>query len=175
MVWRRIVVPADYTFYQLHMAIQGAFGWGNNHLFQFSKNNLMDNVSYGVVYDDDDLDPGFVKHDAEAVKISSVFKKPGQVFSYIYDFGDYWQHKIVFEKKEMKTLYCPWCIDGSGACPPEDVGGMIGYQNMLEVFRLRDDQEILRYREWLGLVEGEQWDHDFCSIREVNKRLCLLE
>ena len=35
LVWRRIVVPADYTLYQLHKAIQGAFGWENSIFFNF--------------------------------------------------------------------------------------------------------------------------------------------
>jgi hypothetical protein len=48
LVWRRIVVPADYTFYQLHKAIQGAFGWENSHLFQFSESGFSDKAVYGI-------------------------------------------------------------------------------------------------------------------------------
>jgi len=46
LVWRRIVVPADYNLYQLHMAVQGAFGWENSHLFQFCEKDLTDPMGY---------------------------------------------------------------------------------------------------------------------------------
>jgi hypothetical protein len=46
--WRRLIVPSDYNFYQLHMGIQAAFGWENSHLFHFSKNGLMDKIGIGI-------------------------------------------------------------------------------------------------------------------------------
>src|SRR3990167_8412743 len=36
-VWRRILVPASYTFYDLHVAIQNAIGWTDSHLHCFEK------------------------------------------------------------------------------------------------------------------------------------------
>src|SRR5665647_1341659 len=35
-VWRKIVVPSDYTFEEFHKVIQFAFGWEFSHLFFFS-------------------------------------------------------------------------------------------------------------------------------------------
>ncbi|WP_431213847.1 plasmid pRiA4b ORF-3 family protein [Puia sp. P3] len=172
LVWRRIVVPAEYTLYKLHMAFQGAFGWENSHLFQFCEKDLTDATGYGVPYG---LDTDTEIIDARRTKISRIFKKPGDQYYYIYDFGDYWRHRVTFEKKEAKEMSSPWCIGGAGACPPEDVGGMHGYQEMVKMLKISGDKELKEYREWLGLVKGEKWDADFCSIREVNKRLCLLE
>jgi len=172
LVWRRIVVPANYTLYQLHIALQGAFGWENSHLFQFCVRDLSDAIGYGIP---DDLDSDTKIVDAKKTKINKIFKKAGQKYYYIYDFGDYWKHQITFEKIEAKEMGAPYCIGGEGACPPEDVGGMHGYQQMLEVFQNTGIKEGKEYRQWLGLVEGEKWDAGFCSIREINKRLCLLE
>lgn len=175
LVWRRIIVPSNYSFYKFHMAIQGAFGWENCHLFQFSENGFGDKLCYGVPYDNEELDPEFVKLDARKAKISKVFKKKGQAYSYIYDFGDDWRHRLIFEKTERIDIDSPYCLDGAGACPPEDVGGIPGYNRMLEIFQLPNHPEKKEYRQWLGLAKGENWDPAFCSIREVNKRLCLLE
>ena len=36
-VWRRIIIPGDFTFDELHKAIQADFGWCNEHLYQFQK------------------------------------------------------------------------------------------------------------------------------------------
>lgn len=172
-VWRRIVVPTDYTFYQLHKAIQGAFGWENSHLFQFSQSGLMDKICYG--YPGDDIDPEITTIDARKTRISKIFKKAGQTYCYIYDFGDGWTHQILLEKIEQKDMYVPYCLDGSGACPPEDVGGISGYYEMVKILKKKQHPEKASYIQWLGLVEGEKWDAAFCSIREINKRLVLLE
>lgn len=171
LVWRRIVVPANYNLYQLHMALQGAFGWENSHLFQFCEKDLSDTIGYGIP---DDLDSDTKVVEAKRTKMSKIFKKVRQKYHYIYDFGDYWKHQITFEKTDEKEMGAPYCIGGEGACPPEDVGGMHGYREMLEVFEKPGSKEQNEYRQWLGLVEGEKWDARFCSIREVNKRLCLL-
>src|SRR3990167_656072 len=35
-IWRRIWVPADYSFFDLHCSIQNAMGWFDSHLHGFS-------------------------------------------------------------------------------------------------------------------------------------------
>ena len=173
LVWRRIIVPADYTLYKLHMAIQGSFGWENSHLFQFSLTRFDDKICYGIAgYDEDDSQ---ITIDAEKTKMQKIFKKPGQAYLYIYDFGDSWEHKIVLEQILDKEFECPWCLEGEGACPPEDVGGLGGYETMVEALNTPGQTEKASYIEWLGLKKGEKWKAGFCSVREVNKRLVLLK
>jgi hypothetical protein len=171
LVWRSIVVPADYTFYELHMAIQGAFGWENCHLFQFSESGFSDNTRYGLPGEDIDDQ---VTVDARKTRMSRILKKEGQTYCYIYDFGDDWEHRLTLEKVVAEDTAAPFCLDGAGACPPEDVGGMHGYQEMLAILKSSRHPERAGFIEWLGLVAGEKWDAKFCSIREVNKRLALL-
>jgi hypothetical protein len=173
LVWRRIIVPADLTFYQLHKAIQAAFGWENSHLFQFSESGFSDKTCYGLP--GEDIDADMVTIDARKTGISRILKKEGQTYCYICDFGDHWEHRLTLEKIEAKDITVPYCLDGGGACPPEDVGGMHGYREMLEVLKKPRHPERTGYIKWLGLVAGEKWDANFCSIREVNKRLVLLE
>jgi hypothetical protein len=172
LVWRRIVVPADYTFDELHKAIQGAFGWENSHLFQFSESGFSDQTSYG--FPGDDVDPDRVTMDARKTRVSRILKKEGQTYCYIYDFGDNWEHRLTLEKIVADDTAAPFCLDGAGACPPEDVGGTAGYQEMLAILKNPRHPERAGYIKWLGLVPGEKWDAKFCSIREVNKRLALL-
>jgi hypothetical protein len=172
LVWRRIVVPADFTFYQLHVAIQGAFGWENSHLFQFSESGFSDHTSYGLP--GEDSDPDRVTVDARKTPVSRILKKEGQPYCYIYDFGDDWEHRLTLEKIVAEDIAAPFCLGGGGACPPEDVGGTRGYQEMLAILKNPRHPERAGYIEWLGLVAGEKWDPTFCSIRDVNKRLALL-
>ena len=171
LIWRKIVVPGDLTLYRLHMAIQGAFGWENSHLFEFFGKQAPGKIRYGVP-SPEDPDEDLV--DARKMKVNRYFKGTCLECYYIYDFGDYWKHKIKFEKSEAREAGGPFCIGGAGACPPEDVGGLHGYYEMLDALKKPSGKKWQEYRQWLGLVEGESWDAEFCSIREVNKRLCLL-
>jgi hypothetical protein len=164
-------VPANYTLYRLHMAIQGAFGWENSHLFEFFEKRSPSATRYGVP-SAKDTDEDVV--DARKMTVIKYFRTPRQECYYIYDFGDYWKHRVTFEKSEAKESAIPFCIGGAGACPPEDVGGMHGYHEMLDALKKPVGKKWQEYRQWLGLVEAENWDAEFCSLREVNKRLCLL-
>ena len=173
-IFRRVVVPFEYTFHKFHLAIQGAFGWENSHLFRFSETGFEDKLSYEELTEDSNTYPEFVVKDARRSKIKLVFTHDKKKFVYIYDFGDSWKHLIVHEKFVDKEIERPYCIDGAGACPPEDCGGMRGYECMLATLKTPNDPERTNYIEWLGLAPNEKWDESFCSIREVNKRLCLL-
>ncbi len=171
-VSRQFAVPDNYTFYQLHKAIQGAFGWHNCHLFQFSPQDFMtDKTGYGIPDPHDEIK---VK-DARKALITSVFKKPGQQFLYVYDFGDCWEHRITFEEIIDDEFSRPYCIAGTGACPPEDIGGPHGYRDMVVSLSTTGHPEKKSYENWLGLSKGEKWKPEFCSVREVNARLGLLD
>jgi len=164
---RRLVVPSGFNFYQLHLAIQGAFGWTNSHLFQFGKTGLMDKEGIGMP------DPGDEKliHEAKAVPLSAIFKRKKDRQVYVYDFGDYWQHTVELESIDQNDPYYPVCTDGQNECPPEDVGSVSGYEQMLECFASGTEKEKKGYREWLGLKPKENWDPAHFSLRETNLRL----
>ena len=42
-VWRRVLIPSDITFLELHYIIQAAFGWYNEHLFKFQQKHGFEN------------------------------------------------------------------------------------------------------------------------------------
>ena len=61
LVWRRILIPDNFTLYEFHKAIHAAFGWWNSHLFQFSINGMGDLTAYQEILEDKDrfmLDEG---------------------------------------------------------------------------------------------------------------------
>ncbi len=73
-------------------------------------------------------------------------------FTYIYDYGDNWQHRIKVEKALVPDpdLRRPLCLDGRNACPPEDVGGVPGYANLLEANGDPTYEEHDHFHEWCG-------------------------
>jgi hypothetical protein len=168
-IWRRLIVPGTYNFYQLHSSIQGAFGWENCHMFQFGKTGLSDKVGIGIPMPEDETKV----LDANNIYLDRVFKKKKDSQVYIYDFGDYWEHKIVLESIVVKETGGVFCLDGENECPPEDVGGIHGYEEMLECFANGSEKAKNEFRQWLGLKPKENWDPTHFSIRETNKRIFL--
>jgi hypothetical protein len=73
-------------------------------------------------------------------------------FEYEYDFGDGWQHEICFEGRPSvePRKSPPLCMEGEGACPPEDVGGVWGYADFLEALADPNHPEHDGLREWAG-------------------------
>lgn len=88
-MWRRMAIPDQITFADLHEMLQIAFGWDNWHLhdfrFQHVEESVGDSENTDVEYDERDL-------------LADGFLKDGWI-RYTYDFGDDWCHKIVLEKE----------------------------------------------------------------------------
>lgn len=124
-IWRRVQVPGDITLAKLHRVSQIVMGWTNSHLHKFSTG--------GVAYAEPDPD-GFLNFQSDRrVRLNNVVRAK-QKFEYEYDFGDSWEHDIVVEKtlQPEPGAFYPFCLGGGRACPPEDCGGVWGYQDFLE-------------------------------------------
>jgi hypothetical protein len=157
-IWRRIQV-SDCTLDKLHEHIQTAMGWTNSHLHQFD----IKGERYG---DPELLDDGFEDFecvDSTKTVLSDILPKTGKRFSfkYEYDFGDGWEHEVVFEGRpavDPKVKY-PACLEGERACPPEDCGGVFGYGDFLEAISNTKHEEHESMLEWIGgRFDPEEFD-----------------
>jgi len=149
-IWRRIQVSSNYSFWDLHVAIQDAMGWEDYHLHEFEMVNpkTMNKDLIGMP-DGEGLHEVISGNKA---KIAKYFLAPKDKAYYIYDFGDGWEHEIVLEKilpAEIGIQY-PLCIAGERACPPEDCGGVPGYEYLLEIISDPKHEEYEERLEWLG-------------------------
>ena len=144
-IWRRIQVH-DCTLDKLHEYIQTAMGWTNSHLHQF-------NIK-GQYYGDPELLQEMECINSTGTTISQILPKAGKrfAFKYEYDFGDGWEHEILFEGNPtaVKAKKYPLCLEGERACPPEDIGGIWGYYDFLEAMTDPKHEEHEHYREWYG-------------------------
>jgi hypothetical protein len=152
-IWRRILVPSNYSFWDLHVAIQDSMGWLDYHLHIFGMKNPSTNikVEIGIPDEDDKIFNRVVLPDHKE-NISKYFNENNRNARYEYDFGDSWIHTIKFEKNLPATVgdKYPKCIDGKMACPPEDCGGIGGYYNLLSVLSDPQNEEYDKMIEWLG-------------------------
>jgi hypothetical protein len=153
-IWRQILVPETYTFWDLHVAIQDAMGWTDSHLHEFRITNpsTRGRTIIGIPDEAFDFDVGRTTLPDTKQKISKWFSKKNNRALYIYDFGDNWEHTVTLEKilpAEDDVDY-PVCIAGARACPPEDCGGIGGYANFLEIIMDPDHEEYEQMLEWAG-------------------------
>ena len=162
-IWRRVHIPAIFSLGHVHDVIQICMGWENSHLhcFRISGNE------YSAHYDGDPEPFGENADDVLLLELGAI--EPGFRFEYEYDFGDSWMHTLLLEKvlEPEPGQQVPVCIKGKRACPPEDVGGVWGYEGFLEAIGNPDHPEHEEYLEWIG---GE-FDPEVFDLVETNAML----
>ena len=171
-IWRQILVPSGITFHKLHKIIQVAFGWQDYHLFNFDFGDVVVHVP------DPDYAPGELYGEvkelsAKRTKIDDLLSERKRCV-YTYDFGDNWRHEVDLEKilpAEEGQRY-PVCVAGAHHRPPEDIGGVSGYEEFL---RIISDPENPEYNDYLVWAEkdtgGRKFDPEYFYINEVNRVL----
>ena len=154
---RRVQVRGDTYLDELHLMIQAVMGWQNCHLHRF----IINKKEYAQPDPDDPPTRNEVRY-----RLQQLVRRPGVRFQYIYDYGDYWVHEIAVEEilpSQPEGRY-PICLAGERHCPPEDVGGTVGYEDFLEAIQDPKHEEHESYLEWVG---GEFDPEDF-DIDEAN-------
>lgn len=163
-IWRRLQVPSTIDLRRLHDVIQEAMGWTQSHLYAFE----IDGEQYGEPSPYDDLGT----RSAKAAQLRRIAPEAGNKFLYTYDFGDNWEHLIQVEKvlpPERGATY-PRCLTGKRACPPEDIGGIWGYQRFLEAIADPEHPEHEELLEWVG----GSFDPAAFDVQAVNAALATL-
>jgi len=161
-IWRRIQAWEDITLAQLRTVLQIVMDWEDYHLHQFSIGKRI----YSVPDPDDDLYERTVI-DESRERLSDVVPRVGTTFTYLYDFGDNWRHDLLLEAITMPEAeaHYPQCIGGERRTPPEDVGGVSGYERYLEALTDPDDDEHEDMLRWRGPFDPETF-----PIESVNEK-----
>jgi hypothetical protein len=142
LVWRSFLAHEIIHLDELHMLIQVGVGWEAKHLYQFHIN--------GVTYSAGE-DLGENVQPAEGVLLSDVLGSKKK-FTYTYDFGDDWEHdvEIVRALEHDSRVRYPICTGGENACPPEDCGGIHGFEELKKKIAGKDSEEKAEMLGWLG-------------------------
>lgn len=167
LVWRRILVPETVTLAKLHGILQWTMGWMDGHLHEFE----IAGERYGVP-DREWQAPGEVTDERRA-RLQPLIEAGVRRFTYVYDFGDHWQHLIKVEDlvPPHDGLQPIVCLAGANACPPEDVGGVYGYAEFLAALADPKHEEHDNLREWIGRAfNPAEFD-----LAEVNRALATIK
>jgi hypothetical protein len=151
-VWRRVLVPASTQLGRLGSVIEVAMGWDGWHQHVFSDGT---------------------RDYPDSAILRGLLSKPGDALGYMYDFGDGWEHRLELEDiiQNDPGVTLPACVDGGGACPPEDCGGPGGYAQLKEALSDPGHDDHDQRLDWLGLESAEDFDPAAFSVDAVNARL----
>lgn len=179
-IWRQIQIAENCTFWDLHVAIQDAMGWEDYHLHQF---NVFHNdkpkgkklgelqVTIGIPHEEFDFGGDVVA--GWETEVSDYLGAEYKII-YEYDFGDGWEHEIQFEGAFPRVTgnKYPCCLAGEMACPPEDVGGIPGYYNFVEIMTDKKHPEYRDMFDWYGKkFEPQKFDAAKVKFHSARTRL----
>ncbi len=173
-VWRRLELAGDLSLPRLHDVIQAAMGWTNSHLHRFRTGSDHRSPFFVTSFDVEEGEDGTLEDD---VRVDQVLVEAGDELWYEYDFGDGWDHKVVVEEVLEEAPARPRCTGGRMACPPEDCGGIGGYEELAAWVRSGHDDTLLpagfssaaHAHDWLPL----DWRPDQFDVEETNAALAV--
>ena len=165
VVWRRLLVPAELKLSRLADVLLGVMGWDGSHLHCF----YVGETRYGP--DDPDL-MDMDEIDESSVTLSEALGRQTR-FSFEYDFGDDWRHRIDVERTFVADLglKVPVCVGGKNACPPEDCGGAPGYEMLLHALADPSHEEHDSLLEWVGGEPLDPTEFDIVATNVVLQRI----
>ena len=126
-VWRRLDLPGDLMLPRVHDVIQAAMGWTDSHLHRFRIGRDHRSSFFVTHFDLEEGEDGVLEDD---VRLDQLLADKGDELWYEYDFGDGWDHRLVVEDVLDEPPATATCLAGRMACPPEDCGGLGGYEEL---------------------------------------------
>ena len=159
-VWRRLTVPSDMSLPKFAKVLEQAMGWEGYHLHLFDVG--------GVLFGQPDEDTDDVINE-KAAKVSHLLPRVESSLRWDYDFGDGWEHDVVVEALEPLDAgnKKPVVLDGARACPPEDVGGPSGYEDLVRALSNPKSRAHKQMKGWAP----EGFDPAAFDAADANRRI----
>ncbi|MBF9014896.1 MULTISPECIES: plasmid pRiA4b ORF-3 family protein [unclassified Oceanispirochaeta] len=166
-VWRRIKVSGQITLAQFHLVLQKTMGWWDLYGHQFEQ--------AGRFWGKDDDEKKEIEDEGGCL-VQTLLEEEDDLLHYYYDLPEGWHHKIYVESVSETAATAPEtrgfileCLDGAGACPPEDCGGPEGFRMLLASLKDDASSDLKADFAWVG-----DFNPDVFSVIEVNKELKTL-
>lgn len=168
LIWRRIQVPGSYTLSQLHDVIQSTMGWSDSHVHQF----LVGKISYEPTIKLNKPRESKL-YDESKYRLHALEEGMRFMFSYIYDAGEGWEHVIQLEEivTPAREVIKPLLLAGEGCCPPEEVGDIHEYQQLLSAFEDPSSKDHGALFELSGRPDFNPAEFDLEAVKKKLARL----
>ncbi len=158
LIWRRIQVPGQMTLQQFHMVLQLCMGWSGKHNHQFYVGKIFYNSSPATATKGE--------YDEADYELHSLEEAMKWCFTYMYDAGDGWEHEITLEEivAGQSGWTAPRVLDGEWAAPPEEIGSVHLYTELLHALEHPGEENSRRMLEEVHLQEFDPYRFDYQSI-----------
>lgn len=159
-IWRRVIVP-EMTLEELHHVIQVVMGWEDCHLHGYEVRR----ISVPTLEDRAEVNE-------RSITIGQLYAAKVRKFRYTYDFGDDWRHSIQIENclPASEETLTPHCVAGRGESPIEDLGGVEGWQKLIDAMR-KPDQVLDELTISLLRRLGSDFELPGFDLADTNARL----
>ncbi len=139
-------------------------GWNDYHQHAFQ----IGSATYGVP----DPEGGWNVANERGRRVDDAIAPGTGRFTYVYDFGDDWIHDVIVRAvtPPVQGIAYPRILDARRACPPEDVGGVPGFEAFLEAFNDSTHDDHAELVSWVG----GRYDPEVVDIDAVRARLARL-
>jgi hypothetical protein len=172
-VWRVLEVPRNTSLHDFHLCIQVAMGWKCSHLYEFSFREKRYELPEPMTPVNDEV------ADPRAIRLMDMNLSLGDSLKYIYDFGDNWEHTITligYSRSDYGYKNIPRCSAGAMACPPEDLGGIDVYNQLVAFLLHKEPIEVYPdleriYRKFDPWNEAIENDYFFAKAVSGLRRL----
>ena len=166
VIWRRVEVPITTSLKGLHDVIQAVMLFKDYHLFEFNAGGKR----YAVP--DPEWDFGADTYTARNVRIGALVDRGITTFNYTYDFGDDWRHSITVEAvtDADPAVEYPRFLDGDRRAPPEDVGGLPGFEDFLIAMSKPRHAQHRKVVDWYG----GRFEPNDIGVDTINERIAKL-
>jgi hypothetical protein len=165
LIWRRVQVPGTFTLAQLHDIIQLSMGWSDSYVHQF----LVGKISYEPTMKNN-IPRESTRFDERKYKLHTLEEGMRFMFTYLYDAGEGWEHEIRLEEVVPPTrqLRHPILLSGEMACPPETVGDIHEYHQLLSALDLPDNKGSASLYKLTGRPD---FDPHYFDLEAAKKRV----
>ena len=163
-IWRRLEVPVGASLADLAEALLWSFGWNNSHLHLFTPPGRDPQAVYVPAGQLEFMDDYPIEATTEAVAVGHLLGRKGDELELHYDFGDGWVHRIRVEAEPAEGDARIRCTDGRRAGPPDDCGGVPGYEHLLEAIADPAHEDHAAQLEWLG----GPFDPEACDVAAID-------
>lgn len=76
--------------------------------------------------------------------------------------------KVKEKRLKQKREVLPFCIGGKRAGPPEQIGGIIGYERLIEAQKNRKGTDYEEFAKRLRVQNKENYDPEFFDRNAIN-------
>ncbi|SDP65651.1 plasmid pRiA4b ORF-3 family protein [Desulforhopalus singaporensis] len=168
LIWRKVQVPGDYSLARLHEIIQTAMGWSDSFVHQF----MVGKISYEPTIKSS-IPRESKRFDEHKYKLHTLEEGMQFMFSYLYDAGEGWEHEITLEEvvPPGKELNHPVLLAGENSCPPEEVGDVHQYNQLVSAFTDPQSKDHMTLLELSGRPDFDPASFNLEAVGKLIRKL----